>query len=200
MLHVVWQNNIIIPALQQIWGKTLTSGCNFSEISMAFQFFTTGSGYQMRTCNYLLTVQGVLVSVLTLLEKWAYGSWPQSWVVQGIIDDITVLELFPLLVSLHIWGEHLRNKTILFRVDNFAVVQIVNSMTSKSDRVMSILRAFTLLCLKLNIAVKAQHLSGCLNRVVDSLSRLQFQKFRELVPDAEPTPTPVPNRLWNIFS
>ena len=27
--------------------------------------------------------------------KWAYGSWPQSWVVQGIIDDITVLELFP---------------------------------------------------------------------------------------------------------
>ena len=36
---------------------------------MAFQFFTTGSGYQMRTCNYLLTVQGVLVSVLTLLES-----------------------------------------------------------------------------------------------------------------------------------
>ena len=132
--------------------------------------------------------------------KWAYGSWPQSWVVQGIIDDITVLELFPLLVSLHIWGEHLRNKKILFRVDNFAVVHIVNSMTSKSDRVMSILRAFTLQCLKLNIAVKAQHLSGCLNRVADSLSRLQFQKFRELVPDAEPTPTPVPNHLWNIFS
>ena len=73
-------------------------------------------------------------------------------------------------------------------------------MTSKSDRVMSILRAFTLQCLKLNIAIKAQHLSGCLNRVADSLSRLQFQKFRELVPDAEPTPTPVPNHLWNIFS
>ena len=68
-------------------------------------------------------------------------------------------------------------------------------MTSKSDRVMSILRAFTLQCLKLNIAVKAQHLSGCLNRVAVSLSRLQFQKFRELVPDAEPTPTPVPNHL-----
>ena len=107
--------------------------------------------------------------------KWAYGSWPQSWVEQGIVDDITVLELFPLLVSLHTWGEHLRNKKILFRVDNFAVVHIVNSITLKSDRVMSILRAFTLQCLKLNIAVKAQHVSGCLNWVADSLSRLQFR-------------------------
>ena len=57
--------------------------------------------------------------------KWAYGSWPQPWVEQGIIDDITVLELFPLLISLHIWDEHLRNKKILFRVNNFAVVNIV---------------------------------------------------------------------------
>ena len=132
--------------------------------------------------------------------KWVYGSWPQSWVEQGIIDDITVLELFPLLVSLHICGGHLRNKKILFRVDNFAVVHILNSMTSKSDRDMTILRVFTLQCLKLNIAVKAQYVSGCLNRVAYSLSRLQFQKFRELVPYAEPTPTPVPNHLWNIFS
>lgn len=132
--------------------------------------------------------------------KWSCGAWPQSWVSQGIIEDITVLELFPLLVSLSIWGEELRNKKILFRVDNLAVVHIVNSMTSKSDRVMTILRAFTLQCLHLNIAVRAQHVSSSSNQVADSLSRFQFQKFRSLVPDAEPLPTPVPNHLWNIFS
>ena len=45
--------------------------------------------------------------------KWSYGAWPQSWVDLGITEDITVLELFPLLVTLHIWGEDLRNKKLL---------------------------------------------------------------------------------------
>ncbi|MEW8545793.1 MAG: reverse transcriptase domain-containing protein [Candidatus Thiodiazotropha sp.] len=133
-------------------------------------------------------------------RKWAYGAWPHSWVDLGITEDITVLELFPLLVSLHIWGEELRNKKILFRVDNLAVVHIVNSMTSKSDRVMTILRAFTLQCLHLNLVVKAQHVSSSSNSVADALSRFQFQRFHQLVPDAEPFPTPVPNHLWSIFS
>ncbi|MCG7866997.1 MAG: hypothetical protein JAY74_11590 [Candidatus Thiodiazotropha taylori] len=132
--------------------------------------------------------------------KWAYGPWPQSWSEQGILGDITALELFPLLVALHIWGEALRNKKILFRVDNLAVVHIVNSKTSKSDRVMTILRTFTLQCLHLNIAVRAQHISSAANNIADSLSRFRFQRFRQLVPDADPTPTPVPHQLWNIFS
>ena len=111
-----------------------------------------------------------------------------------------MLELFPLLVSLHIWGNDLRNKKILFRVDNLAVVHIVNSMTSKSDHVMTILRAFTLKCLELNIAVKTQHLSGCFNQAADTLSCFKFQKFQELVPCADPCPTPVPHHLWDILS
>ena len=131
--------------------------------------------------------------------KWTYGAWPESLIVKGITEDITVLELFPLLVALQIWGDDLRNKKILFRVDNLAVVHIVNSMTSKSDNVMTILRAFTLRCLQLNIAVKAQHLSGCSNTAADALSRFQFQKFRELVPGADPCPTPVPDQLYHLF-
>ena len=107
---------------------------------------------------------------------------------------------FPLLVSLAIWGEQLRNKKILFRVDNLAVVHIVNSMTSKSEHVMTILREFTLQCLHLNIVVKAEHVSSSSNSVADALSRFQLQRFRQLVPDAEPFPTPVPDHLWNIFS
>ena len=96
--------------------------------------------------------------------KWTCSPWPTSWIGLGITDDITVLELFPLLVSLNIWGEDHRNKKIIFRCDNLAVVHIVNSMTSKSDKDMTILRAFTLLCLKLNLAAKAQHINGILTR------------------------------------
>ena len=132
--------------------------------------------------------------------KWAQGAWPQSWVDKGITADITVLELFPLLVSLHTWGEELRNKKIVFRVDNIAVVHIINTMTSKSNRVMTVLRALTLRCLHLNVVVKARHISGCSNQICDALSRFQFQRFRKLAPDADPYPTPIPNHLWSIFS
>ena len=61
----------------------------------------------------------------------------------GVTEGITVLELFLLLVTLHIWGEDLRNKKLLFMVDNLAVVHIVNSMTSQSDQVMTVTGLYT---------------------------------------------------------
>ena len=132
--------------------------------------------------------------------KWAYAPWPKSWVELGITEDITVLEMFPILVSLHIWGAQLRNKKIVFHCDNLASVHIVNSMTSKNDRVMTIVRDITLFCLKLNIAIKAQHVNGCCNQIADALSRFNFQRFFQLAPEADKAPTPVPSHLLNIFN
>ena len=34
---------------------------------------------------------------------WFYGSWPESW--QTL--NITALELFPLVIALHTWGDQL---------------------------------------------------------------------------------------------
>ena len=45
--------------------------------------------------------------------KWTCAHWPQSWIERDIVKDITVLEMFPLLVCLHIWGSELRNKKIV---------------------------------------------------------------------------------------
>lgn len=87
--------------------------------------------------------------------KWSYATWPDTWHESGLTGDITVLELFPILVSLYLWGDEFRNKKILFHCDNAAVVYAVNTMTSKSDKVMTLLRALTLKCLLLNIVAKA---------------------------------------------
>jgi hypothetical protein len=38
------------------------------------------------------------------------GCWPKEWVDNGILADITFLELFPVVISVHIWGIHLKNK------------------------------------------------------------------------------------------
>ena len=131
--------------------------------------------------------------------NWTYSTWPAQWREREITSDITVLEFFPLLVSLYIWGELLRNKKILFRCDNSAVVHIINTRTSKSKMVMILLRDFTLKCLNLNIAFKASHIAGTSNVLTDALSRLQIEKFHRLAPGAEPDPEPIPYHLWNIL-
>lgn len=48
--------------------------------------------------------------------KWAAAPWPQSWIDLGVTEDITVLEMFPLLVCIHIWGPELRNNKNGFSV------------------------------------------------------------------------------------
>ena len=132
--------------------------------------------------------------------KWTYGLWPAEWFHRGITDDITVLELFPIFVALEIWGQHLSNKKILFKCDNQAVVHILNSQTSKAEYVMVLVRIITLKCLQLNVVLKAEHLSTSRNAVTDSLSRLQMNRFRQLAPEAEPEPEPVPDHLWSVFN
>ena len=64
------------------------------------------------------------------LGYWAYFAGKYLFDM-GITDDITVLELFPIHASLHIWGSDLGFKKIMFRMNNMAVVHIVNTMTSK---------------------------------------------------------------------
>jgi hypothetical protein len=131
---------------------------------------------------------------------WCHDKWPQSWHTSGFTSDITVLELFPILVALYIWGSELVNKKIRFNCDNMAVVQIINKLSSKSEQVMCLVRCLALRCLNLNIIIKANHVPGRFNGICDALSRFQLTKFRELAPQADLNPCPVPGFLWNIFN
>jgi hypothetical protein len=62
-------------------------------------------------------------------------------------------------------GEQLKNKKIIF--------------TSKSVRVMSLVRHLVLSTLQYNIMIKALHISGISNKIADSLSRCDFAAFPE---------------------
>ena len=57
---------------------------------------------------------------------------------------------------------------------------------------MCLIRPLILLTLENNIYFKALHIRGKENRLADSLSRLQFHKFRELCPIADHQPTLIP--------
>jgi hypothetical protein len=56
------------------------------------------------------------------------------------MKDISFLELVPIILAFHIWTPRFINKKILLRIDNQALVAIVNNRTSKSKYIMQLVR------------------------------------------------------------
>jgi hypothetical protein len=112
--------------------------------------------------------------------------------------DMTLLELFPVIAALMTWNTHLKNKKVLFRVENQAVVQIINMKTSRSDKVMNLVRHMVLMNLRNNTTVRAVYIPSKLNNIADCLSRSRWGKFRKLAPEADQWPTKIPAQIWNI--
>ena len=132
--------------------------------------------------------------------KWVQLAWPKFWAADHIMKDITFLELVPILLAICIWAPLFKNKKILFHVDNIALVSIINKRTSRSKRVMSLIRPLVLYTMEHNIQFKAKHIEGLHNEIADSLSRFQLQRFRELVPEAELFPEAVPAKFMDMIS
>ncbi|XP_033761537.1 uncharacterized protein LOC117343303 [Pecten maximus] len=131
-------------------------------------------------------------------KSWAFGPWPHEWSNTPILRNITFLELLPVCAALAIWGDELANKKVLFHIDNKAVVTIINKQSAKDPLVMVLVRKLVVSCLKANILLKAEHIPGCVNKIADSISRLQWDKFRLLAPEADPCPVQIPPHVWQI--
>ena len=129
-----------------------------------------------------------------LRGNWANGLWPDC--VQSAPLDITFKELFPIVLSLFLWGRHFQNCKVLFHCDNQAVVAIVNKQSTRDKASMHLVRLLVEVCLCQNILFKAQYIPGLNNEIADSLSRFQFDKFRKLAPQADKEGTPVPEVIW----
>ena len=80
-------------------------------------------------------------------QHWFFGSFPEKW--NGL--NITVLELFPITIAVHIWGSEMANRCIVFHTDNAALVDIINKQTSRHKTVMILIRDLVLSCLRDNI-------------------------------------------------
>ncbi|XP_028403232.1 uncharacterized protein LOC114525965 isoform X1 [Dendronephthya gigantea] len=124
--------------------------------------------------------------------EWCYGAWPDNWKT----FNITILEFYPIVLSVLLWGDQMRNQRITFFTDNAALVDIINKATSRDVTVMVFVRRLVLACLQFNILFRARHVAGVTNVLADSLSRLQVSKFKRLAPvGVRPTPTVIPPHL-----
>ena len=117
--------------------------------------------------------------------KWTYLQWPTSWYHTEKLRDIAYLELVPIALSIFLWGYQFRNKQALFHTNNTAVVSILNNMSSKSDRIMSLLRPNVYWTLILHFQFKAKHVFSVDNCIADAISRRQVERFRRLATSAD---------------
>jgi hypothetical protein len=79
------------------------------------------------------------------------------------------LELISVVLAFIIWGSEVKNKKILLRIDNQALVSIVNKRTSKSKRVMVLIRQLVFLNMYNNVQFKSVHIEGEHNEIADAL-------------------------------
>ena len=124
-------------------------------------------------------------------RHWFHGTCPNHWKSY----NIALLELFPIVIAVHIWGHLMADKRIIFFTDNAAVVAIINNQTFKHQGIMVLLRVLVLSCLRHNIIFQARHIPGLINSSADYISRSQVTKFKELSPEADQLPTPIPENL-----
>ena len=98
-------------------------------------------------------------------SRWCYGKWPATW----SYCNIAILEFYPIVLSLYLWGHVIRNRCILFFTDNESLVHVINKQSSKDKSLMFFKQI-------------ENHVAGVKNRLADSLSRLQVQSFKQLAP------------------
>ena len=107
-------------------------------------------------------------------------------------NDITFLELFPIVIALHIWGPAWPPDVLHFNTDNVAIVDIINKQSSKHHAFWFVIWFL----LPLNIFLfLAGHIPGVDNTGADYISRFQVEQFKQISPGAVDLPTLVPAYL-----
>ena len=184
--HRIRVSNAMVADLQ-VWQLFLE---NFNGVQMMVDLWTSNP------LDLYTDASGEIGYGAYFHGHWAFGKWP-LWLKRmrsGL--HITFKELFPIVLSLVLWGHEWANQKVTFHCDNQAIVFCINKQSTREKSSMHLLRMLVALCLKHNIVFKAVHIAGKSNAIADALSRLQILRFKELAPQADPLTTPVPNYLW----
>lgn len=110
--------------------------------------------------------------------QWFMHAWPDEFTNL----HINILELFPIVLAVEVWGAEMSNQRILFLSDNIATVYVLNKMTSKDPVMMKLVRRLVVASMNYNIMFRSKHVPGKTNYVADNLSRFQLQEARQWAP------------------
>lgn len=130
--------------------------------------------------------------------QWSAGTWPGEWIEVGFTKNLVLLELFPVVLAVVLWGGAFKDRKVRFHGYNLGVVQVINRITASFPPVIRLLQHLVLRRLQLNAFIHAVNLPGVENVIADALSRFQWDRFCELAAEAERHRVPCPEWLWGI--
>lgn len=98
---------------------------------------------------------------------------------------IAYRELFAVVICIATFGSRLQGQQVVMFVDNQAICYCLNQGKSRDPKIMSLIRALYYYTTLYHIEYRAVHLSTYDNAIADSLSRLQWERFRSLMPESD---------------
>ena len=153
---------------------SLSAGCR-AVLEMWAEFLAAHNGKETiatRPSVCASTLNRCSVSSLTGFgatfgRHYLMGRFNERWVAYGI----QVLELYPIFLVLSKFAKESRHHRVVVRCDNTCVVAALNSLTSRNQVLMRLLRRLVLVLLHHNISVHAVHVPGRDNQLWVALSR-----------------------------
>ena len=125
---------------------------------------------------------------------WIQAAWPTHL----YHENIDFLELFAILAAARTWGHEWAGRRIVFVTDNKPITQIWQSGTTPTPSLMTLVRKLYLHAAVSHFSISFKHIFTYHNAVADALSRFQMVRFRRLAPDADRTPTQIPEDVWQL--
>ena len=89
-----------------------------------------------------------------------------------------ILEFYPIVLAVEMWGQNMANHKILFLSDNTCTVSVINKMSSRCPIMMKLIRRIVVATLKFNIVFRSKHVDWKSILVADLISCLNFQAAR----------------------
>ena len=105
---------------------------NFLNSFNRKSFFLSAKWFTSSNIKLYKDLLGCLGYAAVLGKHWFHEHWPDSW--KSL--NITLLELFPLVLATEIWSTVMCNHCIVFFSDNHAVVDSTNKQTSREPKFM----------------------------------------------------------------
>ena len=130
-------------------------------------------------------------------SKWFHFSWPTS--LQNV--PIATKELIPIVVAAAVFGHQWRGHLVEFKVDNMAVVHVLNNTYSKDQHLMHLIRTLVFLAARFDFWFSASHIEGKANILAEALSRNNMPFVFSQAPDFRHFHPPlIPPQLLSLLS
>ena len=126
-------------------------------------------------------------------------SWFHGLRISGHIPSRSKSCCHALVMACVVWGKTWGRKSVLAHCDNQAVVEVVNAGYSRDPHLMQLLHSLFFVTAHLEISLRAIHILGRVNVGADALSRDDLLLFHFQVPEAWPSPTPLPPALPDLL-